>query len=111
MASVYEAERRGERFALERPLAGFLDDKTFIERFLREADLGRTLHHPNIVRIFDQGQVGTTPYPAMELIDGDTLRARLDRDGRLDPTVATRVTAQVRKPLTTPITRASSIAT
>ena len=99
MASVYEAERRGERFALKRPLAGFLDDRTFIERFLREADLGRTLHHPNIVRIFDRGQVGATPYFAMELIDGDTLRARLDRDGRLDPTVATRVTAQVAEAL------------
>jgi hypothetical protein len=99
MASVYEAERRGERFALKRPLAGFLDDKRFIERFLREADLGRTLHHPNIVRIFDQGQVGPTPYFAMELIDGDTLRARLDRDGRLDPMVATRVTAQIAEAL------------
>jgi hypothetical protein len=99
MASVYEAERRGERFALKRPLAGFLDDRTFIERFLREADLGRALHHPNIVRIFDQGQVGTTPYFAMEIIDGDTLRARLERDGRLDPVVATRVTAQVAEAL------------
>jgi serine/threonine-protein kinase len=99
MASVYEAERRGERFALKRPLAGFLGDKTFIERFLREANLGRALHHPNIVRIFDQGQVGATPYFAMELIDGDTLRARLDRDGRLDPAEATRVTAQVAEAL------------
>ena len=99
MASVYEAERRGERFALKRPLAGFLGDKRFIERFLREAALGRALHHPNIVRIFDQGQVGPTPYFAMELIDGDTLRARLDRDGRLDPMVATRVTAQVAEAL------------
>ena len=35
----------------------------------------------------------------MEIIDGDTLRARLDRDGRLDPTVATRVTAQVAEAL------------
>jgi hypothetical protein len=99
MASVYEAERRGERFALKRPLAGFLDDRRFIDRFLREADLGRTLHHPNIVRIFDQGQVGATPYFAMEIVDGDTLRARLDRDGRLDPIAATRVTAQVAEAL------------
>ena len=99
MASVYEAERRGERFALKRPLAGFLDDRRFIERFMREADLGRTLHHPNIVRIFDQGKVGDTPYFAMEIVQGETLRARLDRDGRLDPTVATRVTAQVAEAL------------
>ena len=58
MAAVYEATRRGERFALKRPLAGFLDDPLFLERFQREAELGRTLHHPNIVRIFDRGQVG-----------------------------------------------------
>ena len=99
MASVYEAERRGERFALKRPLAGFLDDRTFLERFLREAELGRALHHPNIVRIFDRGQVGPIPYFAMELIDGETLRARLERDGRLDSTLATAITAQVAEAL------------
>jgi serine/threonine protein kinase len=99
MASVYEAERRGERFALKRPLAGFLDDPRFLDRFLREADLGRTLHHPNVVRIVDRGQVGATPYFVMELIDGETLRARLDRDGRLDPTLAASVTAQVAEAL------------
>ena len=32
MAVVYEAERHGERFALKRPLAGFLDDALVIDR-------------------------------------------------------------------------------
>ena len=73
MAVVYEAVRRGETFALKRPLAGFLDDDRFRERFLREAELGHTLHHPNIIRIFDRGQVGETPYFAMELVRGETL--------------------------------------
>jgi len=99
MAVVYEAARRGESFALKRPLAGFLDDQRFRERFLREAELGRTLHHPNIVRIVDRGEVGNTPYFAMELVRGETLRARLDRDGRLDATLAARVTAQVAEAL------------
>ena len=99
MAAVYEATRRGERFALKRPLAGFLDDPLFLERFQREAELGRTLHHPNIVRIFDRGQVGETPYFAMELIPGETLRARLNRDGALDPPYAARVTARVAEAL------------
>jgi len=99
MASVYEAERRGERFALKRPIAGLLDDPMFLERFLREAELGRALHHPNIVRIFDRGQVGATPYFAMELIDGETLRARLDLDGRIAPLAATRIVAQVAEAL------------
>jgi len=99
MAVVYEAQRRGEALALKRPLAGFLDDDRFRERFLREAELGRTLHHPNIIRIFDRGQVGETPYFAMELVRGETLAARLDREGRLDLPQAARLTAQVAEAL------------
>jgi serine/threonine-protein kinase len=99
MAVVYEAERRGERVALKRPLTGFLDDTQFRERFLREADLGRTLHHPNIIRIFDRGEIGQTPYFVMELLQGETLRACLDREGRLDPHLAARVTGQVAEAL------------
>jgi serine/threonine protein kinase len=99
MACVYEAEREGERFALKRPLSGYLDDARFLERFLREAELGRTLHHPNIIRIFDRGQVGETPYFVRELVDGDTLRAHLDREGRLEPALAARITSQVAEAL------------
>ncbi|HEY7514666.1 MAG TPA: PEGA domain-containing protein, partial [Vicinamibacteria bacterium] len=54
MASVFRAERRGELSALKRPLALFLDDPHFLERFLREAEIGRTLNHPNIVRIHER---------------------------------------------------------
>jgi hypothetical protein len=93
MATVYET------FALKRPLAALLDDELFRERFLREADLGRTLHHPNIVRIFDRGVVGETPYFAMELVPGETLRALLDREGPLDVLRAARVTSQVAEAL------------
>jgi hypothetical protein len=101
MATVYEAERRGsgERFALKRPLPGFLDDPRLLERFNHEAELGRSLHHPNIVRIIDRGQVEATPFFAMELIDGETLRERLDREGRLDPALAVSVTARVAEAL------------
>ena len=99
MAAVYEAVRHGEALALKRPLAGFLDDERSRERFLREADLGRTLHHPNIIRIFDRGQVGETPYFTMEHIRGETLAARLDRDGRLDIAPAARLTAQMAEAL------------
>ncbi|HEY6548008.1 MAG TPA: protein kinase, partial [Vicinamibacteria bacterium] len=99
MAAVYEATRDGERFALKRPLTGFLDDPHFLERFLREAELGRTLHHPNIVRIFERGQVGNTPYFVMELVLGETLRACLDREGALDPPRAVRLIEQVAEAL------------
>ena len=99
MAVVYEAEKRGEIFALKRPLAGFVEDERFRERFVREAELGRTLHHPNIVRIVDRGQVVDVPYFAMELVRGETLRQCLDREGRLDAAFAARLTAQVAEAL------------
>ena len=99
MAAVYEATRNGEALALKRPLPGFLDDVRSRKRFLREAELGRTLHHPNIIRIFDHGQVGNTPYFTMELVRGETLAARLDCDGRLDLSEAARLTAQVAEAL------------
>jgi len=99
MAAVYEARRNGEVVALKRPLRGFLDDDRFRQRFLREAELGRTLHHPNIIRIFDHGQVGDTPYFTMEMVRGETLASRLDREGRLDLSEAVRVAAQVAEAL------------
>jgi hypothetical protein len=99
MAAVYEATRNGEALALKRPLPGFLDDVRSRQRFMREAELGRTLHHPNIIRIFDHGQVGITPYFTMELVRGETLAARLDRDGRLDLAEAARLIAQVAEAL------------
>ena len=99
MAAVYEATRNGEALALKRPLPGFLDDVRSRQRFLREAELGRTLHHPNIIQIFDHGQVGNTPYFTMELVRGETLAARLDCDGRLELSEAARLTAQVAEAL------------
>jgi hypothetical protein len=99
MAAVYEATKHGEALALKRPLSGFLDDDRFRQRFLREAELGRALHHPNIIRIFDHGEVGNTPYFTMELVQGETLAARLDREGRLELSEAAHLTAQAAEAL------------
>jgi serine/threonine-protein kinase len=99
MASVYMAERRGERVALKRPLPAFLDEPEFLERFLREAEIGRTLHHPNIVRILERGAVAGVPYFTMELVAGETLQARLKQAGGLDPRAAAAVVVQVAEAL------------
>jgi serine/threonine-protein kinase len=95
MAVVYRADRRGEVSALKRPLPGVLDDPEFVQRFLREADIGRTLHHPNIVRILDRGEVDTVPYFTMELIAGQTLMERLRVGGALEPREGAVVVAAV----------------
>jgi serine/threonine protein kinase len=99
MAAVYRAEKNGEVCALKRPLQGFLEDPEFLKRFLREAEIGHTLHHPNIIRIFDQGAVGNCPYFTMELVRGETLQTYVRRSGALTPRAATQITAQVAEAL------------
>jgi hypothetical protein len=99
MASVYRAERRGETCAIKRPLRAFLEEPDFLERFLREAEIGRTLHHPNIVRILERGEVEGVPFFTMELVPGETLQARLQREGAMEPAAAARIVVQVAEAL------------
>jgi len=48
-------------------------------RFLREAQATAAIEHPHIVTIFHVGEVGETPYLAMQLLKGESLDARLRR--------------------------------
>jgi serine/threonine protein kinase len=57
------------------------------ERFEDEAKLGARIHHPNAVSIFDRGQAQDgTPYYAMELLEGTSLQALVEREGPLSAT-------------------------
>ncbi len=54
----------------------------FFERFRREAEVASRLRHPNIITIFDFGQTsGGTCYFVMELIEGESLKQLVKRDG------------------------------
>ena len=99
MASVFKAQRRNELTALKRPLASLLDDPQFRERFLREAEIGRTLNHPNIVRILERGDVARVPYFTMELLPGETLQAFIAREGPAAPRTAVAIAVQVAEAL------------
>jgi serine/threonine-protein kinase len=57
-------------------------------RFLEEIRVTASLHHPNILPLFDSGNADGVLWYAMPLIEGETLRTRLSREGRLPLDVA-----------------------
>jgi serine/threonine protein kinase len=60
---------------IKRILPSMNQNKAFIEMLLHEARIAATLSHPNIVQIFDVGQVDGTYYIAMEHIHGEDIQA------------------------------------
>jgi eukaryotic-like serine/threonine-protein kinase len=60
------------------------------DRFIREIRVAARLTHPNIVPLLDSGSAAAAPYYVMPFIDGESLRARLDRGERvpLDEAIA-----------------------
>ena len=72
------------------------DDR--LSRFRNEARTLSALNHPHIITIFEIGQTETTPFIAMEFVEGETLRARL-RAGRLALRDAIDIALQVARAL------------
>jgi serine/threonine-protein kinase len=53
------------------------------ERFAREVRVAAALQHPNVVPLFSAGEAAGLPYYVMPYVSGESLRARLTREGRL----------------------------
>jgi serine/threonine protein kinase len=68
-------------------------------RFLREARAAANIHHPNIARVTYYGEQDGECFYAMELVKGDTLEARVRRDGPMALTVALEVIEQAARAL------------
>jgi hypothetical protein len=85
MATTYLAERTRDRaaVAIKVPHEHLLGDPEFVERFVREGALGATIHHPNIIRIYEAGRLKGKPFIAMEFLDGITLEQKLAETGAL----------------------------
>src|SRR5437667_335961 len=79
MGEVYRARdtRLGRDLAIKILSSKLSPGKQDFERFEREACSASALNHPNIVTIFELGQVDTTYYIAMELVEGELLRDML----------------------------------
>jgi eukaryotic-like serine/threonine-protein kinase len=85
MGRVYEAThvRSGRVVALKLPDAAATSDPIALRRFRAEGRLLDSVRHPNIVRVLEVGIEGDCPFIAMELLRGETLRAKLERQGAL----------------------------
>src|SRR4051794_26979730 len=101
MAEVWCAEDAvlGRRVALKLLGGRYAEDDEFRERFKREAQAAAGLTHPNIVGIFDRSEWEGTPYIAMELVDGRTLKDLVRDRGPLPPGLAVDLTIQVLRAL------------
>jgi serine/threonine-protein kinase len=85
MGRVYEAEHvtTGRLVALKLPDASTSSDATAMRRFRAEGRLLDSVRHPNIVRVFEVGFEQDCPFIVMELLRGETLRAKMERQGSL----------------------------
>ncbi len=90
---------------LDRPVAvkrlhpHLLPDEASRRRLAAEARAAASLSHPVIVDVYDVDATGEAPALVMELVDGESLSARIDRDGPLEPRQAAAVTAEVAEAL------------
>lgn len=81
MGAVYVATNQvlQKRVALKVMNERFASMPAAVERFLREAVAASRVSHPGIVQVFDAGQHEMRPWIAMELLEGESLGARLER--------------------------------
>src|SRR5256885_12121971 len=68
-------------------------------RFLREARAAANIHHPNVARVTYYGEQDGECFYAMELVQGETLEARVRRDGPMPLAVALQVVEQAARAL------------
>jgi len=81
MGEVYRARdtRLGRDVAVKVLAERFSGDAELRARFAREAQAVAALSHPNILAIHDVGMEGSSSYAVMELLEGQTLRERLNK--------------------------------
>src|SRR5688500_12688540 len=101
MGEVYRA--RDSRLGREVAIKVLPEDPARIAdrlpRFEREARAVASLNHPNILALHDIGNESGVVFAVMELLEGETLRARLKASGRLSPLKAINYAGQIARGL------------
>lgn len=72
-----------------------LNDDAIAERFMREARVVADLNHPNLVQVFRVDRHEDQPYFVMEFVEGDSLKALIQRERQMQPTRALKILEEV----------------
>jgi len=95
MATIWEAEHMtlGSPVAVKFLYTGGPKADEMVGRFMREARVAASVRHRNVIEITDFGLSDDrkTPYMVMELLEGESLADRLDRQRLVDPRFATQI--------------------
>jgi serine/threonine protein kinase len=97
MGTVYEAfdEELGTSVALKVMRTDLALDSSARDRFHREINLARQITHPNTCRIFDLFRHNDLLFLTMEILHGETLHQKIQREGRISPSEAIPILLQV----------------
>ena len=97
MGAVYRAEELAlqRAVALKLLLPEYSRDERFRERFRRESKIAAAIDHPNVIPIFDAGDVQGVLYITMRLVEGTDLRALIAEEGGLEPLRVAKIVRQV----------------
>jgi serine/threonine protein kinase len=95
-ATVYRAENseRG-RAAVKILRPRLAQDPIAVKRFLREAEYGARVKHPNIVQTYDYGATDGLHYLALEWAPGEPLAEFINRSGKLSPALVATIVEQL----------------
>ncbi|HKW08728.1 MAG TPA: protein kinase, partial [Gemmatimonadaceae bacterium] len=96
MATVYLArDQRHERPVAVKVMRAEVAAAVGAERFFEEIRVTASLQHPHILPLFDSGSGGGLLWYVMPYVEGETLRSRLTRDGRLPIDESQRIAREV----------------
>jgi serine/threonine protein kinase/predicted ATPase len=95
LARITVAQGLNKQLVIKKIHPAYARSKQFLSMFVDEAKIALSLNHPNIVQVFDFGQVGQTFFLAMEFIDGVDLLRVLQETARAGKRVPLDIAAYV----------------
>lgn len=103
MGLVYRArqDRLGRLVGLKIIAPHLAADEGFRARFRRESQMAAAIDHPNILPIYDAGEIDSQPYLAMRYVDGIDLHALIAKESPLEPARVVGIGEQVAHALDT----------